>query len=38
LNLTVCADNEVARKLYEKMGFSETGDVYDDEIVYRFVF
>lgn len=38
LNLTVCAENEVARKLYDKMGFSETGEVYDDEIVYRFVF
>ncbi|MCZ1267280.1 GNAT family N-acetyltransferase [Paenibacillus tundrae] len=38
LNLTVCAENEVARKLYDKMGFSETGKVYDDEIVYRFVF
>ncbi|GIP26670.1 GCN5 family N-acetyltransferase [Paenibacillus sp. J23TS9] len=38
LNLTVCADNEAARKLYEKLGFSETGEVYDDEIVYRFVF
>jgi diamine N-acetyltransferase len=37
LNLTVCADNFSARKLYEKFGFSETGDVYDDEIVYRFI-
>ncbi|OPA73676.1 GNAT family N-acetyltransferase [Paenibacillus selenitireducens] len=38
LNLTVCANNLAARELYEKFGFSETGEVYDDEIVYRFVF
>ncbi|WP_212981125.1 GNAT family N-acetyltransferase [Paenibacillus azoreducens] len=38
LNLTVCADNIAARKLYEKLGFTETGDVYDDEVVYRLVF
>lgn len=27
-----------ARKLYEKLGFCETGVVYEDEIVYRFTF
>lgn len=38
LNLTVCTDNVDARKLYEKFGFCETGEIYDDEVVYRFVF
>ena len=38
LNLTVNPDNVVARKLYEKMGFAESGDVYDHELVYRYVF
>ncbi|WP_231586826.1 GNAT family N-acetyltransferase [Paenibacillus sp. E194] len=38
VNLTVCVDNVAARRLYEKIGFCETGDVYDDEIVYRFTF
>lgn len=38
LNLTVCSDNENARRLYEKLGFTPTGDVYDDEVVYRLHF
>lgn len=38
LNLTVCRDNAHAIRLYERMGFVPTGDVYDDEIVYRLNF
>lgn len=38
LNLTVCSDNKTARRLYEKVGFFETGEVYDNEIVYRYAF
>lgn len=38
VNLTVCVDNVAARKLYEKLGFCETGFVYEDEVVYRFTF
>lgn len=38
LNLTVNADNTVARYLYKKYGFTETGDIYDDEVVYRLDF
>lgn len=38
LNLTVCSDNTNARRLYEKLGFIPTGDVYDDEVVYRLNF
>lgn len=38
LNLTICDENTSARSLYEKCGFSKTGEVYDGEVVYRLVF
>nr|WP_235949611.1 GNAT family protein [Paenibacillus glycinis] len=37
LNLTVYPDNAAARKLYEKCGFKQTGEVHDGELVYRLV-
>ncbi|TCZ80951.1 GNAT family N-acetyltransferase [Paenibacillus albiflavus] len=38
LNLTVNAENTLARALYIKCGFVETGDIYDGEVVYRLDF
>jgi len=36
VNLTAHADNTRARGLYEKYGFTATGEVYDGEVVYRY--
>ncbi|WP_314585797.1 GNAT family N-acetyltransferase [Paenibacillus terrigena] len=36
VNLTAHADNTRARRLYEKFGFTATGEVYDGEVVYRY--
>lgn len=38
MNLTVYPENATARRVYERCGFVETGDVYDGEIVYRLTF